>query len=74
MEVPALDVPGSGAADGLISAPSQVRVILRDLGGKASWDASVLHGTLDLCEKQGIEILKILLLYLKGKRLVVTFI
>lgn len=52
VEVPALDVPGSGAADGLISAPSQVRVIIRDLGGKASWDASVLHGTLDLCEKQ----------------------
>ncbi|CAH1392617.1 unnamed protein product [Nezara viridula] len=33
VEVPALDVPGSGAADGLISAPSQVRVIIRDLGG-----------------------------------------
>lgn len=54
VEVPALDVPGGGAVDGLISAPSQVRVIFRDLAGKASWDASVLYGTPDQCRKPEI--------------------
>ncbi|XP_024085284.1 ral GTPase-activating protein subunit alpha-1 isoform X2 [Cimex lectularius] len=43
VEVPALDVPGGSVAQGLVSAPSQVRVIIRDLAGKSSWDASALY-------------------------------
>ncbi|XP_066993863.2 probable Rho GTPase-activating protein CG5521 isoform X2 [Anabrus simplex] len=43
VELPALEVPGGGVTAGLKTAPSQVRVILRDLSGKASWDASILY-------------------------------
>lgn len=43
VELPALEAPGGGVTAGLCTAPSQVRVILRDLGGKACWDASVLY-------------------------------
>jgi len=43
VELPALDVPGGGVTAGLRTAPSQVRIILRDLSGKASWDASILY-------------------------------
>ncbi|PSN32061.1 Ral GTPase-activating protein subunit alpha-2, partial [Blattella germanica] len=43
VELPALDAPGGGVTAGLRTAPSQVRVILRDLSGKASWDASILY-------------------------------
>ena len=43
VELPALEVPGGGVTAGLRTAPSQVRVILRDLSGKASWDASILY-------------------------------
>nr|CAD7424624.1 unnamed protein product [Timema monikensis] len=43
VELPALDVPGGGVTAGLKTAHSQVRVILRDLSGKASWDASILY-------------------------------
>lgn len=45
VELPTLEVPGGGVTAGLITAPSQVRVILRDLAGKASWDASILYCT-----------------------------
>lgn len=43
IELPALEVPGGGITAGLITAPSQVRVLLRDLGGKSCWDASILY-------------------------------
>ncbi|KAJ9597262.1 hypothetical protein L9F63_011866, partial [Diploptera punctata] len=43
VELPALEVPGGGVTAGMRTAPSQVRVILRDLSGKASWDASILY-------------------------------
>ncbi|XP_049857449.1 probable Rho GTPase-activating protein CG5521 isoform X1 [Schistocerca gregaria] len=43
VELPTLDVPGGGVTAGLRTALSQVRVILRDLAGKASWDASILY-------------------------------
>jgi hypothetical protein len=43
VELPALEVPGGGVTAGLRTAPSQVRIILRDLSGKASWDASILY-------------------------------
>jgi hypothetical protein len=54
VEVPSLDVPGGGVGDGLVTAPSQVRVILRDLAGKASWDASILYCSQDNSLKNGI--------------------
>ncbi len=46
VELPSLDVPGGGLhLSGLRSARSQVRVILRDVSGKFSWDCSALDGT-----------------------------
>lgn len=45
VEVPSLEVPRGGPADDLVSASSQVRVIMRDLNGKSSWDASILYCT-----------------------------
>lgn len=43
IELPTLDLPGGGATAGLSTADRQVRVLLRDLSGKASWDASILY-------------------------------
>ncbi|XP_063231262.1 LOW QUALITY PROTEIN: ral GTPase-activating protein subunit alpha-1 [Bacillus rossius redtenbacheri] len=43
VELPALEVPGGGVTAGLRTAHSQVRIILRDLRGKACWDASILY-------------------------------
>uniref|UniRef100_A0A8D8VA16 Probable Rho GTPase-activating protein CG5521 n=2 Tax=Cacopsylla melanoneura TaxID=428564 RepID=A0A8D8VA16_9HEMI len=43
IELPVLEVPGGGITAGLVTAPSQVRVLLRDLGGKSCWDASILY-------------------------------
>ncbi|XP_061700793.1 ral GTPase-activating protein subunit alpha-1 isoform X2 [Syngnathoides biaculeatus] len=37
-------VPGGGMTAGLSSAPACVRVIIRDVAGKHSWDSSVLYG------------------------------
>lgn len=45
VELPALRLPGGGATAGLATADRQVRVLLRDLSGKACWDASVLYRT-----------------------------
>ncbi|GAB6020527.1 hypothetical protein CHUAL_003210 [Chamberlinius hualienensis] len=44
VELPMLDVPGGGVTAGTKTAKSQVRVIVRDVSGKFSWDASVLYG------------------------------
>ncbi|XP_015587095.1 ral GTPase-activating protein subunit alpha-1 isoform X3 [Cephus cinctus] len=43
VELAALDAPGGGVTAGLTTAPSTVRVLLRDLAGKASWDSSILY-------------------------------
>ncbi|XP_077268633.1 putative Rho GTPase-activating protein CG5521 isoform X2 [Temnothorax americanus] len=43
VELVALDAPGGGVTAGLTTAPSLVRVLLRDLAGKASWDSSILY-------------------------------
>ncbi|XP_055382867.1 probable Rho GTPase-activating protein CG5521 isoform X2 [Condylostylus longicornis] len=43
VELPALKLPGGGATAGLVTAEKQVRVLLRDLNGKACWDASILY-------------------------------
>ncbi|XP_039283019.1 ral GTPase-activating protein subunit alpha-1 [Nilaparvata lugens] len=45
VELPTLEVPGGGVTAGLVTAPSQVRVLLRDLAGKSCWDASILYCT-----------------------------
>ncbi|XP_074027407.1 probable Rho GTPase-activating protein CG5521 isoform X2 [Leptinotarsa decemlineata] len=45
IELPALDLPGGGVTAGLSTADKQVRVLLRDLSGKSSWDASILYRT-----------------------------
>ncbi|KAM4624859.1 ral GTPase-activating protein subunit alpha-1 [Polymixia lowei] len=37
-------VPGGGMTAGLSSAPACVRVIVRDIAGKHSWDSAVLYG------------------------------
>lgn len=37
--------PGGGLASGLSSANSIVRIIMRDLSGKYSWEAAILYGT-----------------------------
>uniref|UniRef100_A0A3B3DFU3 Ral GTPase activating protein catalytic subunit alpha 1 n=1 Tax=Oryzias melastigma TaxID=30732 RepID=A0A3B3DFU3_ORYME len=38
------DVPGGGMTAGLSSASACVRVIIRDVAGKHSWDSAVLYG------------------------------
>lgn len=43
VELPALRLPGGGITAGLVTADRQVRIILRDLNGKACWDASILY-------------------------------
>ncbi|XP_058057907.1 probable Rho GTPase-activating protein CG5521 [Anopheles bellator] len=43
IELPSLRLPGGGATAGLLTANRQVRLLLRDLNGKACWDASILY-------------------------------
>lgn len=43
IELPTLRLPGGGSTAGLVTASRQVRVLLRDLNGKACWDVSVLY-------------------------------
>ncbi|KAB0803388.1 hypothetical protein PPYR_00358 [Photinus pyralis] len=43
IELPSLELPGGGVTAGLSTADRQVRVLLRDLSGKACWDASILY-------------------------------
>ncbi|CAG9861658.1 unnamed protein product [Phyllotreta striolata] len=52
VELPALKLPGGGVTAGLSAADKQVRVILRDLSGKSSWDASVLYGNPEMLVPQ----------------------
>ncbi|XP_054712928.1 LOW QUALITY PROTEIN: ral GTPase-activating protein subunit alpha-1-like [Uloborus diversus] len=47
VEIPSLDMPGGGATAGLTTSKSQVRIIIRDLCGKFSWDCSILYGLPD---------------------------
>uniref|UniRef100_A0A8C2XRE4 Ral GTPase activating protein catalytic subunit alpha 1 n=1 Tax=Cyclopterus lumpus TaxID=8103 RepID=A0A8C2XRE4_CYCLU len=43
-QVTSSGVPGGGMTAGLSSAPACVRVIIRDVAGKHSWDSAVLYG------------------------------
>lgn len=51
MELPALELPGGGVTAGLSTADKQVRVLLRDLSGKSSWDASILYRNPEIVTK-----------------------
>ncbi|XP_078720544.1 ral GTPase-activating protein subunit alpha-1-like isoform X2 [Lampetra fluviatilis] len=54
LQIPAeRDVPGGGVAAGLASsAASNVRVVVRDVSGKYSWDAAILYGPAHCCPQQ----------------------
>ncbi|XP_051476584.1 ral GTPase-activating protein subunit alpha-1 isoform X8 [Apus apus] len=43
------DMPGGGLSAGLASANSNVRIIVRDLSGKYSWDSAILYGPSSFC-------------------------
>lgn len=43
IELPALKLPGGGITAGLVTANKQVRLLLRDINGKACWDTSILY-------------------------------
>ncbi|XP_050302652.1 probable Rho GTPase-activating protein CG5521 isoform X3 [Anthonomus grandis grandis] len=52
IELPTLVSPGGGATAGLVTADKQVRVLLRDISGKSSWDASILYRTPESVEEE----------------------
>ncbi|XKL61926.1 hypothetical protein PGB90_001759 [Kerria lacca] len=55
LELPTLEVTGGGITAGLITASSQVRILLRSLNGRFCWDASILFCTseqLETAEKE----------------------
>ncbi|KYO37256.1 ral GTPase-activating protein subunit alpha-1 isoform X5 [Alligator mississippiensis] len=43
------NMPGGGLSAGLVSANPNVRIIVRDLSGKYSWDSAILYGPSSLC-------------------------
>ncbi|XP_042301365.1 ral GTPase-activating protein subunit alpha-1 isoform X2 [Sceloporus undulatus] len=43
------NMPGGGLSAGLASANSNVRIVVRDLSGKYSWDSAILYGPPPLC-------------------------
>lgn len=43
VELSALKLPGGGITAGLVTPDRQVRILLRDLNGKACWDACILY-------------------------------
>ncbi|XP_046445727.1 ral GTPase-activating protein subunit alpha-1-like isoform X1 [Daphnia pulex] len=47
VELPTLEAPPGSALSGLQTARSQVRIILRNLGGKFCWDSSILYSLKD---------------------------
>ncbi|XP_050708752.1 ral GTPase-activating protein subunit alpha-2-like isoform X3 [Eriocheir sinensis] len=57
VQLPALQVPGGAATVGFKTPSSEVRLILRDLSGKFSWDASLLYAPPDECvqEQPGVK-------------------
>ncbi|KAH8395887.1 hypothetical protein KR215_009342 [Drosophila sulfurigaster] len=52
IELPTLKLPGGGITAGLVTAEKQVRVLMRDLNGKACWDASILYSEPRKCDAQ----------------------
>ncbi|XP_072930014.1 probable Rho GTPase-activating protein CG5521 [Epargyreus clarus] len=55
IELPALDAPQGGTTPGLMTSDRQVRVILRDIAGKACWDASALYYDPSFANSEGLD-------------------
>ncbi|XP_075982938.1 putative Rho GTPase-activating protein CG5521 isoform X2 [Anticarsia gemmatalis] len=58
IELPALDMPAA-TTPGLITSDRQVRVLLRDIAGKACWDASALYYDPSVAASETIEPLEL---------------
>ncbi|CAH2094532.1 unnamed protein product [Euphydryas editha] len=52
VELPAIDPPCGGTTPGLMTSDRQVRVLLRDICGKACWDASALYYDPLICSSE----------------------
>ncbi|XP_048455661.1 ral GTPase-activating protein subunit alpha-1-like isoform X1 [Rhincodon typus] len=55
LEIPVEDnIPGGGMSAGLSTATSNVRVVVRDISGKYSWDSAILYGPPHFCQQKQI--------------------
>uniref|UniRef100_UPI00398F7563 ral GTPase-activating protein subunit alpha-1 isoform X3 n=1 Tax=Pristiophorus japonicus TaxID=55135 RepID=UPI00398F7563 len=55
LEIPVEDdIPGGGMSAGLSTATSNVRVVVRDISGKYSWDSAILYGPPQCCQQRQI--------------------
>ncbi|KAJ8713919.1 hypothetical protein PYW08_007539 [Mythimna loreyi] len=54
IELPALDMPAA-TTPGLMTSDKQVRVLLRDIAGKACWDASALYYDPSIASSETVE-------------------
>eukprot|EP00062_Callorhinchus_milii_P008797 gi/632951869/ref/XP_007891535.1/ PREDICTED: ral GTPase-activating protein subunit alpha-1 isoform X3 [Callorhinchus milii] len=55
LEIPVEDnIPGGGMSAGLTTATSNVRVIVRDISGKYSWDSAILYGPPQYCQPRHV--------------------
>ncbi|XP_041069875.1 ral GTPase-activating protein subunit alpha-1 isoform X5 [Carcharodon carcharias] len=55
LEIPVEDnIPGGGMSAGLSTATSNVRVVVRDISGKYSWDSAILYGPPHCCQQRQI--------------------
>ncbi|XP_062905947.1 ral GTPase-activating protein subunit alpha-1 isoform X2 [Mobula hypostoma] len=48
------NIPGGGMSAGLSTATSNVRVVMRDISGKYSWDSAILYGPPHCCQQRQI--------------------
>ncbi|XP_048393632.1 ral GTPase-activating protein subunit alpha-1 isoform X6 [Stegostoma tigrinum] len=55
LEIPVEDnIPGGGMSAGLSTATSNIRVVVRDISGKYSWDSAILYGPPHFCQQKQI--------------------
>ncbi|XP_078089909.1 ral GTPase-activating protein subunit alpha-1 isoform X2 [Mustelus asterias] len=55
LEIPVEDnIPGGGMSAGLSTATSNVRIVVRDISGKYSWDSAILYGPPHCCQQKQI--------------------
>ncbi|CAH2250917.1 jg10252 [Pararge aegeria aegeria] len=57
VELPAIHPPCGGTTPGLMTSDRQVRVLLRDICGKACWDASALYYDPSVASSEALELL-----------------
>ncbi|XP_034833891.1 probable Rho GTPase-activating protein CG5521 isoform X1 [Maniola hyperantus] len=57
VELPAIHPPCGGTTPGLMTSDRQVRVLLRDICGKACWDASALYYDPSVASSEPLELL-----------------